>query len=97
MNHLISQIVLLSGQTIGSLVDRDQRSGPCDDDVERTAPYIGICPEESETEDGSPLDFGNEAQRSASSYFDSNERRWARDARNLRIAAKRAAALCDDF
>jgi hypothetical protein len=83
--------------SILGIVARDNRSGPCEDDVERTAPYLGICPEESDHEDGSPLDFGNDAQRSASSYFDSNERRWAQDARNLRIAAKRAAALCDDF
>jgi len=82
--------------TILGIVARDNRSGPCEDDEERTAP-IGICPEESDHEDGSPLDFGNEAQRSASSYFAANERRWAHDARQLRIAAKRAAALCDDF
>lgn len=32
-------------------------SGPCDDDYEVTAPYIGRCPDESDHENGSPLDF----------------------------------------
>lgn len=83
--------------TILGIVARDNRSGPCEDDVERTAPYIGICPDESDAEPGSPLDFGGDGRRSASSYFNSNERRWARDARQLRIAAKRAAAESEDF
>jgi hypothetical protein len=78
-----------------SQVARD-RSGPCEDDCEVTAPWIGICPDETEGEEPSPLDFGGEV-RSASSYFDSNQERWAHDARQLRIAAKRAAALCDDM
>lgn len=35
----------------------DSRSGPCEDDCEVTAPWIGRCPEESNHEDGSPLNF----------------------------------------
>ena len=35
-----------------------RRFGPCEDDYEVTAPYIGILPDESDHEDGSPLDFG---------------------------------------
>jgi hypothetical protein len=38
--------------------DRDsERHGACDDDCEVTAPFIGILPDESEQEDGSPLRF----------------------------------------
>jgi len=33
------------------------RSGPCEDDVEVTAPYIGILPDESNHEQPSPLNF----------------------------------------
>ena len=69
--------------TILGIVARDNRSGPCEDDEERTAPYLGICPEESNHEDGLPLDFGNTARPSASSYFAALERRWAREERNL--------------
>lgn len=35
----------------------DLRSGPTEDAQERTAPYINMLPDESETEEGSPLDF----------------------------------------
>jgi hypothetical protein len=35
----------------------DKRSGPDDTDRESTAPYIGVTPDESETEHGSPLNF----------------------------------------
>lgn len=47
--------------TIRNLLDAD-RSGPCEDDCEVTAPYIGICPDETsfEKETPSPLDFGGE-------------------------------------
>ena len=34
------------------------RRGPCVDDCEHTAPYVGIMPEESDTEHGSPVSFG---------------------------------------
>jgi hypothetical protein len=34
-----------------------RREGPCDDDCESTAPFIGMLPDESDHEDGSPLDF----------------------------------------
>lgn len=37
----------------------DRRSGPCDDDCEESAPYIGMLPEETYREDVSPLDFRN--------------------------------------
>ena len=43
------------------LVRDNNRSGACEDDVERTAPYISFCPDESDHEDGSPLDFGLKA------------------------------------
>lgn len=33
----------------------NNRAGPCDDDCERTAPYIGMLPDESGKEDGSPI------------------------------------------
>jgi hypothetical protein len=46
-------------------VESDRRSGPCEDDAEVVAPFIGMCPDESEHEDGSPLDFG----RSESAYI----------------------------
>jgi hypothetical protein len=51
------------------IADREKRSGPCEDDCEVTAPYIGILPEESDHEEGSPLDFGTYGQRSAGSLY----------------------------
>lgn len=63
--------------------EREVRSGVCDDDVERTAPYIGVCPDESDHEDGSPLDFGNEDQTSAGNYYTANERRWQDEQRKV--------------
>lgn len=39
----------------------NRRHDPCEDDVEMTAPYIGILPDESNTENGSPLEFGAKA------------------------------------
>jgi hypothetical protein len=45
------------------MVEREHRFGPCEDDVERTAPYVNILPDESEEEDGSPLDFRNTDSR----------------------------------
>lgn len=35
----------------------EERFGACEDDCEVTAPYIGILPDESEHEGGSPLRF----------------------------------------
>lgn len=37
---------------------QEARTGPCNDDWEVSAPYIGILPDESDKEDGSPLHFG---------------------------------------
>jgi hypothetical protein len=34
------------------------RSGPCEDDCEVTAPFVGLLPEETDHEEMSPLDFG---------------------------------------
>lgn len=34
------------------------RQGPAPDDIEATAPFIGMMPEESTGEEPSPLDFG---------------------------------------
>jgi len=31
--------------------------GPCEDDYEFTCPFIGILPDESECEDGSPINL----------------------------------------
>lgn len=42
---------------------RNRMSGPCDDDVESTAPYIEILPEETDHEEPSPLDFTRERVR----------------------------------
>ena len=39
------------------------RFGPCEDDAETVAPYIGILPDESDSEEGSPLDFSSEGYR----------------------------------
>jgi hypothetical protein len=35
------------------------RQGPAPDDIEATAPFIGMMPEESRGEEPSPLDFGH--------------------------------------
>lgn len=45
--------------------ENDRRFGPCEDDTTVVAPFIGMCPDESDCEDGSPLDFG----RSESAYM----------------------------
>lgn len=42
---------------IARILEADRRSGPCEDDCETTCPFIGILPEESDHEGGSPLDF----------------------------------------
>lgn len=36
---------------------RADLTGPCDDDPEVDCPYVGMLPDESDTEGGSPLDF----------------------------------------
>ncbi len=38
--------------------EAERRYGPCEDSQEVTAPYIGICPDDSYEEEPSPLDFG---------------------------------------
>lgn len=68
--------------------ERDKRYGLAEDDDRKIAPYIGICPDESDHEGGSPLDFGNDrsphgGRRSASSYFSQNAARWSREDRRL--------------
>lgn len=45
------------------LIESNKRSGPCEDDYETTAPYIGILPEETESKDSSPLRFESERYR----------------------------------
>ena len=40
---------------------REERSGLTDGDDSVIAPYIGMCPDESDHEDGSPLNFGRVA------------------------------------
>ena len=39
---------------------RETRFGPCEDDIEVCAPFIGVLPDESNREDGGPLNFGSE-------------------------------------
>lgn len=39
------------------LLESNKRSGPCDDDYERTTPWIDMLPEETDGEDVSPLKF----------------------------------------
>jgi len=44
---------------------------PCEDSPERTAALLRMCPNETESEEPSPLDFGGtDGQRSASSLFE---------------------------
>lgn len=51
----------------------DQRSGPCDDDMEATTRMAWYLPEESEHEGGSPLSF--RGYRPETSYqYDRNVR-----------------------
>jgi hypothetical protein len=68
--------------------ERERRRGLNEDDDSCVAPYIGILPEESETEEGSPLDFGNDAHTSAGSYFRENAGRWSREERRLQREMK---------
>jgi hypothetical protein len=42
---------------------------PCEDSPERTACLLRMCPNETEREEPSPLDFGDYGQRSADSLF----------------------------
>ena len=42
---------------IDRIREAERREGPCDDDCESTAPYVSMLPEESDHEEGSPLDF----------------------------------------
>jgi hypothetical protein len=44
---------------------------PCEDSPERTAALLRMCPNETENEEPSPLDFGkDDGRRSASSLFE---------------------------
>jgi len=40
-----------------SLRDSHGRNGPCEDDAEEKCPFVGMLPEESGKENGSPLNF----------------------------------------
>ena len=42
----------------GRLARLDERSGPCEDDVEVSCPFVDMLPDESGHEHGSPLRFG---------------------------------------
>ena len=44
------------------LQQTELREGPCDDDCEMKSPFIGILPEESGKENGSPLHFQSNAE-----------------------------------
>lgn len=74
--------------------EREKRYGRAEDDDKRIAPYIGMCPEENDREEPSPLNFGNDAHRSASSYFANNLRRWDREER---AAKRRHTTLADEL
>lgn len=39
-------------------LQESDRSGPCEDDCEVTAPFVDLLPEETEHEEPSPLEFG---------------------------------------
>lgn len=43
-------------------------TGPCEDDCEVTAPFIGVCPDESGKLDGSPIDFGGPSKAEVDAY-----------------------------
>lgn len=43
---------------------------PCDDSPERLSCFLRMCPNETESEEPSPLDFGDDGGRSASSLFE---------------------------
>lgn len=64
--------------------ERERRHGVTEDDDSFVAPYINMMPEESETEEGSPLNFGNDATTSAGRYFRENARRWTDEERRLK-------------
>ena len=58
----------MSDNTVANLacIDRLEReaglrTGPCEDDAEVVAPYVGMLPEESNHEHGSPLNFSSPA------------------------------------
>lgn len=42
---------------IETIIQSDRMSGPCEDDYEITCPYVDLLPDESEHENGSPLNF----------------------------------------
>lgn len=42
---------------------------PCEDSPERTAALLRMCPNETENEEPSPLDFGTDGGRSAGTLF----------------------------
>jgi hypothetical protein len=39
--------------------EQEKRFGPCEDDYESTCPYVDLLPEESSSEEGSPLSFAS--------------------------------------
>ena len=49
---------VISLDSTGYIHDVDLRALACEDDVEAACPYVGMMPEESNHEDGSPLNFG---------------------------------------
>jgi len=50
--------MFVSLDSTGYISDVDLRAMACEDDVEATCPFVGMMPEESNHEDGSPLNFG---------------------------------------
>ena len=59
--HSLHSMVLSEEYQIDREVEKiardNLRFGPCDDDYEYKCPFVDILPEESETENGSPLNF----------------------------------------
>ena len=43
---------------------------PCEDSPERTAALLRMCPNETKSEEPSPLDFGQDGGRAMSSVFE---------------------------
>lgn len=61
-------------RSIDRFRETERREGPCEDDCESTAPFIGIMPEESDSEDASPLNFSHDRSREWEQFCNDYER-----------------------
>lgn len=48
---------------------RNELSEVCEDDCEATCPFVGMLPDESNKEEGSPLNFSNSIDREIEAAF----------------------------